>query len=148
MNENVDYAVQQFIIDQTNGDETVELYEQWCAVSDAMQYDHYNANNMLLSTLEYKQPIDVLDSIMNGFVIAAKMYVASTGIYLNHEASSYQVLMFVQTMTQLATQEDYTFINETLHSDATARDNHVSLSPAPFLIASVPNRIIAASISS
>lgn len=118
----VDESVRQFIIDQTGGDHTVELYDQWCDVADAMQYDHMSANAFVMSALENSDPGVILEKIMSGFAVAAHTQAANAGIMLNPDLSYHQLLMWVKTMITISEQEDYSDIKDMLYSDMTDRD--------------------------
>jgi hypothetical protein len=112
-----DIDVRNFIIESTGGDQTVELYDEWCIVSEIMQYDHVSANKFIMSTLENNDPGVILNKIMNGFAVAAHSQAVNTGIILNPSLSYKQLLTWVKTMSKLGDMEDYSFIKDILYSD-------------------------------
>lgn len=117
-----DINVRNFIIESTGGDSTVDLYDEWCEVSENMQYDHVSANIFIMSTLENNDPGLILNKIMNGFAVAAHSQAVNTGIILNPNLSYKQLLTWVKTMSKLGDMDDYSFIKDILYSDLEAKN--------------------------
>lgn len=118
---NTDENVRNFIIEATGGDQTVDLYDQWCEISDSMHYDHVSSNIFIMSTLEHSDPATVVSKIMNGFAVAAHSQAVNTGIVLNPALTYEQLLTWVKAMSSIGMQEDYSFITEILNADLSAK---------------------------
>lgn len=117
----IDY-VREFIIDQTGGDYRVELYDRWCNNSVYFEYDHENANAFILTSAQDLEPEVLLKMIFDSFYTAALTYSSSLGIFLNDEASPDAINTWLESMSLIGTQEDYTELLCILQSDQTPTD--------------------------
>ncbi len=117
MDDSLDNITRDFIIDNTGGDHTVDIYDQWCEVSNILEYDHVSANAFIMSSLGNHEPAVIVNKIMTGFAVAAHSQAANAGITLNPQLNYKQLLMWVNTMHQIAHQVDYTDIKGMLYAD-------------------------------
>lgn len=122
MDDSQDNSVRDFIIEQTGGDHTVDIYDQWCQVSNVLEYDHVSANAFIMSALEHSEPGVIVNRIMSGFAVAAHAQAANAGIVLRSDLTYAQLLMWVNTMHQISNLEDYTEVKEMLYSDMPDKD--------------------------